>query len=371
MYGGEKAVFPPGYPALLAALLRAGLAHPWVIVGLNMVFLAVGLFAAYSVLAREFFQDRTVVLMVCSFSLLSYVVIKHSTLPLTDVPFFCFCMGSLAVMSYARKMDSGWRLGGVVIGAALLAVIAMMVRTIGAALFPPLVFVIVTSPQLVGWLKGLSFKGRLVAGGGAALAGGAAALMLVRTPYWRFFIGGGKGKMGSLLLQTLFYRVSELGEVFVNCPLSKLPARLHVAVPPGGVLLILLVLLGLWMKRRRVSPSEVFLVCYVGVLVVWPYSDARYWLPVIPLLIAYAIVAVKSVRLPKAVVAIYCVAYAALGFGVIAYSTRITFAGAKFPDRYGDGRLRPTYCAALRSCEDGGEPDKVDAKVLRLLQEYN
>src|SRR5690242_17716637 len=32
--GGLKAVFPPGYPALLAALLRVGLAHPWVIVGL-------------------------------------------------------------------------------------------------------------------------------------------------------------------------------------------------------------------------------------------------------------------------------------------------------------------------------------------------
>jgi hypothetical protein len=27
---GEKSVFPPGYPAMLAFLLRLGLAHPWV-----------------------------------------------------------------------------------------------------------------------------------------------------------------------------------------------------------------------------------------------------------------------------------------------------------------------------------------------------
>jgi hypothetical protein len=27
---GKKSVFPPGYPAMLAFLLRLGLAHPWV-----------------------------------------------------------------------------------------------------------------------------------------------------------------------------------------------------------------------------------------------------------------------------------------------------------------------------------------------------
>src|SRR5215467_13605815 len=56
---GHRAVFPPGYPLLLAVLLRAGLAHPWVIVGLNMAFLTVGLVAVRSVLSREFFKDRT------------------------------------------------------------------------------------------------------------------------------------------------------------------------------------------------------------------------------------------------------------------------------------------------------------------------
>src|SRR5258708_9538427 len=33
---GQKTVFPPGYPALLAGLLRVGFAHPLVIVGLNI-----------------------------------------------------------------------------------------------------------------------------------------------------------------------------------------------------------------------------------------------------------------------------------------------------------------------------------------------
>ena len=107
--GGQKTVFPPGYPVLLAMLLRLGLAHPWVIVCLNTVFLSAGLFAAYSLLIRRFFADKAVVLMICSFFLLSYVVIKHFPIPLTDVPFFCCCMCCLAVMSQATSKDSNSR----------------------------------------------------------------------------------------------------------------------------------------------------------------------------------------------------------------------------------------------------------------------
>ena len=40
---GQKTVFPPGYPELLAILLALDLACPWVIVDLNLIFLAVGL----------------------------------------------------------------------------------------------------------------------------------------------------------------------------------------------------------------------------------------------------------------------------------------------------------------------------------------
>lgn len=90
---GQKTVFPPGYLALLAVLLRVGLAHPWVIVGLNLVFLSTGLVAAYSLLIREFFEDKAVVLIICSFFLPSYVVVKHFTIPLLTA---CVCSGNIS-----------------------------------------------------------------------------------------------------------------------------------------------------------------------------------------------------------------------------------------------------------------------------------
>jgi hypothetical protein len=367
---GQKTLFPPGYPALLAVLLRIGFAHPWVIVGLNMVFLSAGLFAAYSLLILEFFEDKTVVLIICSFFLLSYVVIKHSTIPLADVPFFCCSICCLAVMSHARSVDSNWRFGILVGTAGLLALAATTVRTIGGALFPPLVFVIASRPQSVSLLKGASVRTKLIVAAVGALVGGGAMLLLATTPYWRFFVGGAKkGNVSAWILQILSCRIADLGELFANFPLSKLPAKLHVMVPLMGSLLLLLLLLGLATKRKKVSPTEVFMVCYMGVLFLWPFSDARYWLPVIPLQIAYVVLAIKSLKFPKGLVAMYCIVYATLGFGVIAYSTRITFAGCRFPNRYGDGTLRPTYCVAFQ-CQDCGDPNKVDSKVLRLLQEY-
>ena len=336
-----------------------------------MVFLSVGLFAAYSLLIRQFFKDRAVALMICSFSLLSYVVVKHSTIPLTDVPFFCFSMCCIAVMSQTTNMDSTRRF--VILGGAawLLAVAAITVRRVGVALVPPLVFVIVCSPQFKSLLKRLSLRAKLSIGVISIFLGIETAHVVAKTSSLSDFIGvATKSRVSTLVLHILSYRLTELGELFGNLPMTKMPARLQVMVPWMGLLLFLLTFFGLATKRLNISATEVFLVSYIGILFAWPYYDARFWLPVIPLLIAYSVLAVKGLRFPRVVVRVYCILFVILGFGAIAYSTRITFAGPKFPDEYGDGYLRPTYCAAFQSCRDGGDTNKVNAKVLRLLREY-
>ena len=101
----------------------------------------------------------------------------------------------------------------------------------------------------------------------------------------------------------------------------------------------------------------------------WPFYDARFWLPAIPLLIAYSLLALNRLKAPKTVLTAYCVVFATLGLAAIAYCTRITFAGPTFPDRYGDGSLRPAYCAAYQSCRDY-DVKEVNFKALRLLQQY-
>src|SRR6185436_5664505 len=97
---GHETVFPPGYPALIAVLSKSGLGYSSAVIGMNLLLLLGGLFFAYRILERRFFQNKTTSLYMCSLSLLSYVVVKHFTMPLSDVAFFGIAMCCLAVMDH-------------------------------------------------------------------------------------------------------------------------------------------------------------------------------------------------------------------------------------------------------------------------------
>jgi hypothetical protein len=205
----------------------------------------------------------------------------------------------------------------------------------------------------------------------ALIAAGGILVLIAKTSTLSDFHGtAGESKI-SILVSIVSYRLTEFGELLVNLPVSKAPAQLQTIVPWSGLVLLLLILLGLMTKRKHIGPTEAYLICYLVIMFVWPYKDARFWLPVLPLLIGYSATAIRSLRLPAGIVTVYCLVFSAIGFAAIAYSTRISFSGSRFPDRYGDRALRPTYCAVFRSCSDAGDPNKVDPKVLSLLREFN
>jgi hypothetical protein len=368
---GQKTVFPPGYPAVLAFLLKVGFAHPWVIVSLNLVFLALGLFAAYHLLLREFFADKSVVLIICSLFLLSYVVIKHFTIPLSDVPFFCCCTCSLAVMSRATRVGSPLRFLALWETAWMLAMAAITVRRIGLALLPPLVFMAIVSPHLRLPLERRSRRARLIAFAVSAFLFIGTVLIVRKTSTLSDFVGAARQEnMTALVFRILRYRLSELGELLTNLPVFRLPLRLHFAMTLVGFVLFLFVLIGLATTRRRIGPTEVFMIGYLAVLFTWPFNDARFWLPVIPLVVTYSILAIERLKIPKTAITLYCLVFGLLGLTALAYTTEISFAGSTFPERYGDGNLRQTYCVAFRSCRERADLEKADPKVLTLLEEY-
>ena len=368
---GEKSVFPPGYPAMLVFLLKLGIAYPWVLVALNMVFLTLGLLAVFFLLSEEFLFDRAAVLMVCCLFLLSYVVVKHSTVPLTEGPFFFCSMCGLAFMSKAVKTASH-RHFVLLAGAALLsAVAAVTIRRVGIALVPPLVFMFFASHRFKSFWAGLSSRAKL----GVWVSSGVVALVTVGifafTSYWRIFVSDARARYRITPLSWLpWYRLREFGELLINFPTYRIPVALQHFVPWVGFLLLLLLVVGLAARRGNVGPADVFIVCYALILCAWPYYDARFWWPALPLLIAYSLSAVQRLKIPAAILALYCAWFAIFGFGAIAYSTRITFSGCNFPQRYGAGDLATTYRAAFDQCRNSGSTDHVNTKVLRLLREF-
>jgi hypothetical protein len=77
LYHRQLTVFPPGYPTLLAFLIRVDFAHVWVIVGLNVMFVVIGLLAVCYIFRLERFS-KAPLFGVCILSLLSFVFIKYS-----------------------------------------------------------------------------------------------------------------------------------------------------------------------------------------------------------------------------------------------------------------------------------------------------
>jgi hypothetical protein len=361
LYHGQPTVFPPAYPALIAVLLRAGAFGPWTVVVINVVFLALGLAASAFVL-RRFFTSRATVWIVCLMMALSFVVIRHATIPLTDIVFFAVAMGALAAMEQARASSIGPAFWGWLMLSAALVLLGIAVRRIGVSLAAPLLWTVLShSGRRRHWTA-------LSTWCGAAFV--AIAWTTVQTSTLRDRAGVVEGQSAAYVVShTIGFRLRELGELALNVPSAILPAPAIFVC--AGAVVALLVAVGVARRSRPPGPAEVFLGAYTAVLLMWPYYDPRFWLPLIPLLIAYAALgAARAGDLARTAADAYLLLFAVLGVFVLVASTRTTFAGPNFPDAYGDREFHATYCAAFGTCTGTPNEKPVNVDGLRLLQTY-
>ena len=337
-YHGTAGHYAEGYPAIVALLVKLGAFHVWTAVALNFAFLAIGLWAA----AKLVPHCRVIVVL----TLLSFVTIKHATIPLTDLIFFGITMVCLVMLERGRLVE-----------AVVLVLMAIAMRHNGVALVPPLVWMIYRRRPIV-----------VVPVVAAAVLASIRVPSLLK-PFHRVVAGH---TLLDSAAQILGFRLTEFGEIAVNLPSISLPAICKVLLPCAGALFLALIAAGLWMRRRRFGPVELFFLGYAAILFVWPYYDPRFWLPVLPLLFGYAATAVDRViqrGLNKELIAAYVMVFSMVGILVLGVSIRITYSGAQFPDAYGNAQFRPTYCAYYGTCS--ANPADIDADGLHLLRTYH
>jgi hypothetical protein len=367
LYHGQPTVFPPGYPALLALLMRLHLAYVWVIVCLSVVFLAIGLVALRYLLGREGFAGD-VALGVSILTLLSFVFVKYSAIPLSDPFYFALSMCSLAAMKQPSRYD--WRR---TIAAVVLLLASISVRRIGVALIPALVYMLVFQTDLGARFTRLParMKGAAIL---TAAAGAAAIAWAVRsTSTLRDFKASfASHTVTDSVLGTLIFRLKELGEIALNVPAAVLPTAAQNILPVVGALVFCLVCGGLRLRRKQFGAVEAYFITYVAIIMVWPFYDPRFWLPVIPLLIAYSAVSLRRVArgaMGGEFLGAYVIAFAVMGLVALAATTSLTFSGDKFPEAYGYREFHSTYCVAWHR-QGNFDPKEVDQDGLYLLRKY-
>jgi len=168
----------------------------------------------------------------------------------------------------------------------------------------------------------------------------------------------------------LMFRLKELGEIAVNVPYVALPWMVQDSIPVIGILAFALVLAGVaWRKERGVV--ETYFLSYVAFILVWPFYDPRFWLPVIPFLMAYSGLALKRLvqaELATQLLAGYVMMFVAMGLVTLASNTAVSFSFSGFADTYGAGQYHSTYCAVWHCNES--DSAAVDLDALHILRSY-
>jgi len=298
-------------------------------------------------------------------ALLSFIAIKHVTQMVSDCAYFGVSMTALWVLWKAEKRAGTAKLVPLTLAVALTA-FAIWIRTIGVALLPALL------ASLVGGLEGARARWQRIRNKLAisvmvlvVLAAGVVGLFTLRSEYFRMALDNYRNRGVARSVEKAFqFQAAEWGEMTLNIPQSKLPEPLRRLVPVAGVAAFALAIWGFTQKKLDVV--DVYAVCYLIILCAAPWQDARYLLPIVPLLFGYLGLAVERLPAVRWAVVGYAICFSLLGLLALGYSTRITFAGSKFPDVYGDGSLRATYRRAFGQEATG----PIDEDALELLKRY-
>jgi len=373
-FHGQRSMRPPGYPALIFLLAKAGIGTSWAMVALNCLLLGIGCWASYFILRTSFGFESGTAEVICLLTLLSFVTVKHVTLPLSDIPYFGFSMPCLLLLLRAEAEARTRRYWHLAVAVPLIA-FCIELRTIGVALIPAFVWATVGGAsrvrRLPQWLRQhriASFALLLVMLAAIACAGSIFLHSRYLQSSSKTLSRRGLGNFVSDLKD----HTIEWGELATNAPASKLPGVLELPMRIVGFFALLLWAVGIWEKRRKLDAQVWYLLGYASIVLAWPWSDARFWLPVLPLLMGHVLVGagrIGSPRLLRPAILAYCLCFCVLGIVALGYSTRLTFAGSQFPELYGDGTLRATYRLVLL-----GEPprnaDDISPEALYLLHRY-
>lgn len=373
-----KTIHPSGYPALIFVLGKAGVGKSWAIVALNCLLVGIGCSIAYVLLRRSLQLKAEIAQLICLMTLLSSVMIRNVTSPLSDISYFCASSACLLLLLRAEAESGSGRFWRLILVLSLLA-FTIEIRMVGIALIPAFLWSMiggeVGARKIARWLQERKLTPWVVMLLLVAVTYGIIRTrpVLLRSDYVQFNlpIVRKKGVLGTIGVDFLSH-TTEWAEIMLNVTIAKTPHLFRPALHIVGLLPLLLCGTGIWLRRGKLDSVVLYMIAFSGIVLLYPWCDTRLWLPVLPLLMGYVALGVihyVPARRIRAITVPYCALYCLIGVVALGYTTRITLAGRGFPDLYGDGRLAATYRLALFG-EAPKNPKDIDQDALYLLRRY-
>ena len=369
---GVRSMRPPGYPALIWVLAKAAIGKSWAIVALNCLLLGVGCVASYFVVRDSFGFSGEVAQFISLLTLLSFLMIRNVTYPLSDVCFFGASVPCLHVLTRAEADPGSRRLWWLMLLIALI-LFCIELRTIGIVFIPAFIWAAIGGVAGARKIYPILRQHRVLT---------VVLLLVALVVVGRAFLDSQYMHFNSHIFQTrgvlrsvaanIGYHTAEWGEMRANLPASKLPGARGLPLQVLGAFAIIACVVGIWVKRDRPDSLLFYLLGFGCIVFACPWNDARLWLPVLPFLMGYVLLGLRrmvSARILRPLLVVYCLLFCILGLLALGFSTRLTFAGARFPEIYGDGNFRDAYRIVLRG-ETPKNSEDVNADALYLLRRY-
>ena len=372
LHGSVRSMRPAGYPAMILLLGKIGIATSWAFVALNCVALGIGCWASCYILRRSFEFSSTTALVICLLTSLSFLMVRNVTYTLSDIPYFGLSTPCLWMLLRAET-ESASRRWKWLLAILPFIVINIEVRTIAIVMIPAFLWAAMGGMPAAKrvYPRLLPYRYLLLA---AFVVGVAVSCeLLIHSRYWQFNLPTflRRGIVRSLA-SNFNDHTSEWGEMIVNVPLSRLPAALMWPVRILGATAILTSIFGIWKKRDQIDSLLLYLLGGAAIVFVYPWFDTRLWLPFFPFLMGYILLGLRQIAPSRALrpaILVYTCCFCVLGVAALIFSTRLSFAGSRFPDLFGDGHFRATYRLALLK-EQPAAGERIDPDGLYLLRRF-
>jgi hypothetical protein len=344
--------FPKGYAVFAFLLMKAGWFTSATMVASNLIFFAVGLAFSFRTLITLGFPRNQAVLA-CLLTLLSFTAVKHITQGMSDFLFFA----ASSCVCWLMTVRSPYRWAAM----SLCTIAAIEIRFIGLALL--------AAPIVIAWPHVKNHRIVMAIVSIVAFLGLALGLWAGR----HYLLANVELLRSHGIIRFVETAATahsqDFAEFMLNAPFSKLPAGWNVFLLPIGAAAFLLFVKGVFAIRSRAPWLFAYLIAYTALILPWPFTDPRFWLPAMPFVFLALAEGMATVlrQIPKrSLVAAYVVTFCLLGFAALGYSTWLTFSGPRFPARYGDGLLRTAYQANCSSASADA-----NQRALDLLRRYD
>jgi hypothetical protein len=300
--------FPVGYPAAIAGLDECGLATSRGLLALNLVSLAIGLWASWMLLRRvwDLPVEATwgVLLLVAASTVCGELAVSVAS----EMLFFSASLLTLVSCTgpTASRAESGSALPRHaplathhLIVSLLACAAAIAIRTAGIVLIPAVLWALLTQPAVkrFGTRRVLAVIALPL---GICLWFGIARIL--RSEYVANILATrySRGTAWDVIALQQLAKVSAFGELFTNLRAEDLPTASRGEFVLGGLLCLAMILAAFGNRIRRLASLDVYLLAYAAIIFVYPFfsygSSRRFWFPVLPFVFALAYLAIDKLR---------------------------------------------------------------------------